>query len=215
MWSDIEDHVPSKPSFGQQNINQSFTGKKPFKPWQNKNPEPITDDVYLPVAFAVSKDAPESLLPLIKQIAELLNDRKYTIRIGGNKDFDEYFEKEALKKEIHLPWRGFNEKESKLTFNSDQAMHLAKLHSPVFDTLPNAVKAIITRNVRVMLGKDLKSPALFTIIWSPDGCEHNKNRSIKTGNVGILVSLSSLLRIPVFNLANPNAMERLTSYLNS
>lgn len=178
---------------------------------EEKDPE--LAEFYKPFAISLNPDAPDDLNVVMEKVSNLLNNNGYTVRLGGNKGLEEIPEQKFTRKELHLPWRGFNEKESKSTFNAKEAYVLAKQCSPVYDKLPDVVKAFLARNVRLILGRQLNSPLLFLITWSKDGCEAAKNRSIKTGNVGHVIAMADLMHVPVFNLANENAISRLESYV--
>lgn len=189
-----------------------YKSDRPYYP-KRETPEDLNPEFYKPVAIAFNNDAPESLVPVIEAITAKLNELGYTARLGGNLNIEELVEKNIERKEIHLPWRNFNEKESKLTFNTKPSFILAKQFSPVYDRLPDAVKAILARNVRLILGNNLKSPLLFLITWSRDGVESAKYRTAQTGNVGHVIAMADMLRVPIFNISKQDSIDRLKQYL--
>ena len=63
------------------------------------------------------------------------------------------------------------------------------------------------------MGKNCDSPCQFVICWSEDGCENARNKTKATGFVAHLIAVANELRIPVFNLANADAENRLFRYL--
>lgn len=180
----------------------------------NRNNEPQGDpEFYLPYVGTGNKDTPPDVIAKMKKWAVLLEKHGYTMRSGGMEGAEDAFENAVeVKKEIHLPWRGFNNKESKFTFTTDQARALARQTHESFDTAPPAIQTFLAKNVRMIMGKNLNSPALFVIIWSEDGAERLSEKSPRTGNMGHVVSIASRLRIPVFNFAKPDCEERLTRY---
>lgn len=188
---------------------------KKYKSYYQKKetPEDLNPEFYKPFALAFNQDIPESILPMLEALTTKLNELGYTVRIGGNKGIEEFIEDKMQRKEVHLPWRNFNEKESKLTFNTKQAFILAKQFSPVYDRLPDSVKAFLARNVRLILGNNLKSPLLFLITWSKDGVESAKHRTAQTGNVGHVIAMADMLRVPIFNLSKSSSVDRLKQYL--
>lgn len=212
MWDDIE-KFKSEPSALSGNKFQKKEGwTKKFPPKEDFDPD--NTFIYRPFAFAVNKDFPtDDHIEFITALVRKFNEDHFTVRVGGNKDIDEYFEEHMKLKEVHLPWRNFNEKQSKFTFNSPQANHIAKTFFPAYEKVPDSVKAFLARNVRLVVGNTLKSPILFLITWSPDGAENATETSMKTGNVGHLINVASALRVPIFNLAKPTTRQRLTTYL--
>lgn len=153
------------------------------------------------------------MIAQIKRLAKELEDLGYTVRSGGFDGPEEAFEKATTKNEIHLPWKGFNEKESKFTFTSKRAHAIAKRWHPTYDGLKPAIQTFYAKNVRIAMGKDLVSPAMFAIVWSEDGIEDAKDKTARSGNAGHLICVACDLRIPIFNLARPDAEKRLRHHL--
>ena len=56
---------------------------------------------------------------------------------------------------------------------------------------------------------------IYVICWTPDGCESHLTRSIKTGGTGTAIAIASTNGIPVFNLKNADAIDRLHQFLKS
>ena len=71
----------------------------------------------------------------------------------------------------------------------------------------------MARNSHQILGWDLRSPVDLVVAWTPDGAENEKERSHATGGTGQTIALASRWKIPVFNLARPDAMDRLGAFL--
>lgn len=194
--------------------DQDKPAYKSYKPYQRKEtPEDLNPEFYKPFALAFNQDIPESITPVLEAMVNKLNELGYTARLGGNLNLEELIEQKMERKEVHLPWRDFNKKESKLTFNTKPSFILAKQFSPVYDRLPDAVKAMLARNVRLILGYNLKSPLLFLITWSRDGVESAKHRTAQTGNVGHVIAMADMLRVPIFNISRSDSIDRLKQYL--
>lgn len=169
--------------------------------------------LYKPYVGTGNKEAPQEVLDKMSQIARELEEFGYTLRSGGLEGPEEVFEKATKVHEIHLPWKGFNNKESKYTFTPKQAHGIAKMFHPSFDTLKPVIQTFLAKNARLVLGKDLKSPALFMICWSEDGAETGKEKTSRTGNVGHAIAIAAAMKIPVFNLGKSDAEARLRAYL--
>lgn len=171
--------------------------------------------LYKPYVGGGNPDAPPHILQKMEDLARELELHGYTLRAGGLDGPESAFENGASKlKEIHLPWKGFNNKDSSFTFTSNRAKEIASQYHNAYKGLKPAIQTILAKNVRVVTGKDLKSPALFAIVWSEDGAESNREKSMKTGNVGHLIAVADSMRIPIFNLGKPDAEERLRRYLD-
>lgn len=208
-------------SKGYQNNNfnkQGYDKNKSFNKggfngrFQKKEPEEIA--LYKPYVGTGNKEAPSEVLSKFKLIASELSAQDYTVRTSSMGGPDEIFENVVGKKEIHLPWKDFNNKESKLTYNSPLALHIAKLFQPNFDTLKPFIQAFLAKNARLILGKDLKSRAMFVMTWSEDGAETIIEKTSKTGNIGHLIAIANAMKVPVFNFGKPDAEKRLRTYLN-
>lgn len=192
---------------------QNYGNKKPFNKFQKRDLEPEEIVLYKPYAGTGNRNIPSDIADIIKRLTKELETLGYILRTGSVGETEEAFETDIKTIELHIPWRGFKEKESKFTFNSPLAIGLAKMFHPSYDGLPKPVQAFLCKNVRLVLGKDCKSPALFLLCWSEDGAETSSERSIKTGNVGHAIAIANALKIPVFNLGKPNADLRLKNYL--
>lgn len=181
--------------------------------FQRKEPEGPAE-LYLPYVATGNQDAPPHILDKFTAIVKELEQRGYTMRNGGMKGPEDVCERNTVRQEIHLPWKGFDEKDSKFTFTTNHAKELAGKFQPGYDGLKPVIQTFLAKNVRMIMGKDLKSPALFMIIWSEDGADSLETKTARTGNVGHPIAIADALKIPVFNLGNPQSEQRLKSYLN-
>ena len=146
----------------------------------------------------------------ILEVAALLDERGYTLRSGGADGSDTLFESKSTKKEIYLPAQGFNHNTSSLYNIPSEAFEIAKKYHPKWDNLNNFVRKLMARNVQQVLGQDLDSPTDFVVCWTPDGCEHHRDRTINTGGTGMAISIATdYCSIPVFNLFNPASLNLL------
>ncbi len=199
-------------NFSDRPYNSNNTGYQKF----NRNSKQDDDgptELYKPYVGSGNLEAPPLILEKIKRIAKLLDENGYTCRVGGFLGPEEAFEKNAKRQELHLPWKNFNDKESKLTFTNKKAFDIARMFHPSYDSLKPAIQTIVAKNVRLIMGKNIDSPCLFAIVWSQDGIEHGKDKTSSTGNIGHLISIASAVRIPVFNLARPDTEQRIYNFL--
>lgn len=140
-----------------------------------------------------SRKTPESVLGLFTQWVKDLNGLGYTLRSGGAAGADSVFEMGVLdkRKEIYLPWRGFNGNTSVLFTVSNDAMAIARNLHPAWQSLSEGTRKLMARNVYQVLGSDLKTPSEFLICYTPNGNE--------VGGTALAIRLARCNDIPVFN----------------
>lgn len=183
--------------------------------FQKKRPEETDLTLYKPYAIAANPDAPPEILAKFQEIALFLESRDYTARIDGKDGVSAALEKTIKKFEMHLPWRGFGDKESRFYYNTDRAFAVAKMFHPTFDNMKKGIQAFLAGNARLIMGDKMVSPVLFFLCWTEDGAESIKSRTSRTGFTGHPIAIASALGIPVFNLAKPDAQQRLTFLVES
>jgi len=181
-----------------------------------QNQEPFDEAnvrLYKAYAGTGNRDAPADILNTMKRLARELEEFGYVLRVGGMDGPEDAFEAGARNSELHLPWQNFNNRQSKSYFNTDEIKCIAKMFHPTYDGLKPAIQAFLCKNVRQVLGKDLRSPVRFVLLWSEDGAESSARCNSKTGSAGHVISLAAAMKIPVFNLGTPDAEARLKFYL--
>lgn len=164
--------------------------------------EDVVSDPYLPVVIYVEQEFPENVKEQLYQIASKLIGKRYTVRVSGiDKQFAERVMKLSDSKvELYLPWRNFNEMESKRTFNTLTAKHVASLNFAGWEKIPDAIKAFLAAQVRMVLGDRNNSPAMCVITWSPDGAAKHAEVTKETGRSGFMIKMSSNYGFPVVNI---------------
>ena len=153
-----------------------------------------------------SRETPSDILYNIGQIAHFASTKQWILRSGGAQGCDTAFEEGCDlvhgKKEIYLPWKGFNGNTSPLVSPSNEAINTARTIHPAFTSLTRPVKLLLARNMHQILGEDLNTPVRCVICWTSDGCESHKTYSKRTGGTGSAIALASKQGIPVFNICN-------------
>jgi hypothetical protein len=162
-----------------------------------------------------SRETPEPVLQYMRRVAQRLAQRGYILRSGAAHGADTAFEQgcdsAGGQKEIWLPWRGFNgHSDTRLYPSEEHAAVAATLH-PAWDRLTPGPKKLHARNVAQVLGAGLDAPVAFVLCWTPDGCEEMVSRSSKTGGTGTAIALASRHAIPILNLFNHHAKDRLAA----
>lgn len=162
-----------------------------------------------------ARKTPGVMLNRMHKVAERLEARGYTLRSGGAEGADTAFEEGCRRKQIFLPWRGFNGRESPYDFVSQEARALAAAVHPAFKRLSEQVQDLMARTSYQILGHDLRSPVDFVVCWTPDGAESETERTPATGGTGQAIALADRWNIPVFNLARPDALDRIAQFLST
>jgi hypothetical protein len=161
-----------------------------------------------------SRKTPAKQLERMTAAAKRLAAMGYTLRSGGADGADRAFEAGAGdKKQIFLPWKGFNGSDSPFVTPSREAMDVAAVLHPAWTHLPSSFKNLHARNSHQILGEDLRTPCDFVVCWTPDGAETEAERGRDTGGTGQAIALADRWNIPVFNFARQDAGERLLAYV--
>lgn len=185
------------------------------------NKAPLTPDqlaaLQLPkrgIILAGNYGAPESLMPAIREIGEMIERAGFTIRASSTDGFDKMVQASFPNAEYHIPWKGFGDcNNPKSQYNSDECMEFAKRYHRDWASTKESHQKIFAKNVRLVLGKNLDSHAHAAIIWSEDGVESPNNIGPRSAHAGHIAALCHACGIPVINISNPNAVQRLRSLI--
>lgn len=166
------------------------------------------------VVLAGNYGAPDSLIPVIREIADICRNAGLTIRASSMDGFDKLVMNNVPDAEFHIPWKDFGGvTNAKSTFNSEICKEFAKRTLPEWGGLKESHQAFFCKNVRLVLGKNLDSHCQVAIIWSEDGVEGPANRGQRSSHAGHIAALCHACGIPVINLNNPNAVQRLRNLI--
>ena len=161
-----------------------------------------------------SRETPPDALDTIRRIAASLVLFGYTVRSGGAQGADTAFAEGAPSDvHIYLPWRGFIGGRARLETPSIDAYRMAATVHPAWERLSRGARALHARNCHQVLGDDLKTPSDFLICWTSDGCVSERMRTKSTGGTATAIVLADRNRIPVFNLQDSRAEDRLWQHL--
>lgn len=150
-----------------------------------------------------SRRTPKDVCELMTQIARYLYFKGYTLRSGGADGADSAFEIGAgEKKEIFLPFEGFNNSESKFFNPPDKAFKIVEKLHPAWEKCKPHVRCFHARNVQQVLGKNLDNPSDFVVCWTRNGK--------LVGGTAMSIRIAREYDIPVFNLAIEEDKNRIT-----
>lgn len=127
-----------------------------------------------------SRLTPASTLELMERIAEVLAMRGLILRSGGAPGADMAFEQGCHqangKKEIFLPWKGFNGNCSSLFPPSKDAEELAALCHPNGKACTPVARKFHARNCQQVCGQHLDNPVGFVLFWA-----HERDSVVRGG----------------------------------
>ena len=137
-------------------------------------------------------DMPIYWSSLIREIVELLYGKDFILRSGGAEGTDSMFEKHVgNKKEIYLPFKGFNKNVSELYFISEESKQMAIKHHPAGHNLSSTVLNFHARNCYQILGYKLDLPVEFVICLCKD---------MNSGGTSQALRIAKAYDIPIYNL---------------
>ena len=118
-----------------------------------------------------SRKTPSEICSLIEKISIFLSEKKYILRSGGANGSDTSFSKniDDNKKQIFLPWKGFNNNWDHKYSITEPALKMAEEFHPAWDKCSYGAKKLHARNCYQVLGYDLNSPSEFIICWTKGG----------------------------------------------
>lgn len=195
-----------------QSQNQNFNKQSKFQPL-------VYQGLYLPYSAMANVGIDQETIDALIQIAIKLSEKGFTLRTGADGKQGELFNplgyalrQVSSKCEMYLPWKGFNNEADGIASKDIAKDMLAEL-KPATATLPNAVRAILSNYTHVLTGKMLNSHTKFFLTWTEDGVESIGDITPKTGNMATPILICSRLNIPVFNVRNPESVERLQRFI--
>jgi len=191
-----------KPSYGGNNSG-GFNKNKPFF----KKKEEVVEEPYVPVAIYVDREFPPEVKTSLYNIASKLIAKGITVRINGDdKPFaDKLCSLSDKHIEVYLPWKNFNEIQSKFYYNTLTSKHLAQKHFQGWEKIPDPVKSILARNIRLIFGDKNNSITLCLITWSKDGASRISEVTKDTGKSSFIIKVASTYGFPVINISKPTS----------
>lgn len=159
-------------------------------------------------------------LEKIKNAVNLVKD-KYTVRLTGGTD-DKVFNTltaTTFNNEIYLPFKSFNKNipNAKSTAPSKEAFSVVKGMFKNYNSLPGFARSSNARDVEMIFGKELKERVKLILIFSDCGSEAiNKSVNFITlGSVALTLRIASKLKIPLINVKNDDAINKIKQFIGS
>lgn len=177
------------------------------------------EELPLPPAIVISvsleRDTPPEVVQRLQSILSALSSNRYTVRTSytGNNELDRQI-MSSLKDhyEVILPWKGFESEAFRPKHAAVASFHCKRLAAWIhggWDKLKPAIQAFTTRDVHVLVGSNAQAPVVAYIIYSKDGAEQPTSITDASKYYRMRLKLAASFNIPVFNLANDDAIDRL------
>lgn len=131
-----------------------------------------------------SRQTPLAIQAKMTEVSRLLHKRGYTLSSGGAKGADTAFEVGTDRKRIFYARHG----------NNKACQDLAEKFHPNWKACNAYARALHGRNMKILLGGDLKTPVAFVLCWTKDGKA--------TGGTGQALRAAEHYQIPVINMFN-------------
>jgi hypothetical protein len=168
-----------------------------------------------------SRKTPRHIQRQMFRYAEKLAKTGYVLRSGAAEGADYAFEigcnHAGGKKEIYIPWNGFQSRQSGApgTFVLDDypisivegAIALAMGVHHNWDDLTRGGKKLHCRNVFQVLGHNIRTPSQFVICWTPGG---RIGRGTATA-----IKIAQAFKVPVYNLGTALGEYRLNQKIEA
>lgn len=164
-----------------------------------------------------SRETPEDVLVLMRDAAQALAEKDWTLRTGRAPGADRAFERGAFlagarpdRVEVYLPWPKFEEGEGWYAPTRDhpskEALEAGPTFVPHWDHLKRGARQLHARNVHQVLGEDVTSPvwSSFVLYWAREDSDGNP-----LGGTATAVRIAAFYGIPAFNLLHGEARLRV------
>ena len=140
-----------------------------------------------------SRETPEEFLKFFSEVGEYLGKLGMLLRSGGADGADSAFEegcdRAQGRKQIFLPWPGFNGNKSEFDSPPSVAFDIAKRFHPMWIGMRRTVQRLHARNSQQILGPRCDNPVLFVLCWT----HPNK------GGTTQALRIAKTHKIPIYN----------------
>ena len=163
-----------------------------------------------------NENFPPDIVPKLERVIRAIEAKNVIVRAAPIRGLSKVAQETAAKPELHIPFKNFDNIENPASyFTTEYCSALATRYIPDVDKLPMVIKAIYTSLPRLVFGKNLDKPAQLAIIWSEDGCQKPAEITMRSGFSGHVLKLCASSGIPVINLQQPDAEQRVMQFLEA
>jgi hypothetical protein len=154
-----------------------------------------------------SRNTPNDILKLMARIALILCTDGWCLRSGGASGADSAFEQGCNHVNGHKEIFYANDA-------TPEAMAIAQSVHPAWQYCSEYARKLHGRNSFQVLGKDLSTPSIGLICWTPDACISHATRRRDTGGTGTAISIADNYGVTIANLANKEHLANWISFVN-
>jgi hypothetical protein len=172
-----------------------------------------------------SRETPENVLLLMKDIAAFLAKDNFVLRSGHAEGADYYFELGAISEgggmEIIIPWDGFNKNNPAYhnpqkgyyamdSFSSEIqkiSMDYVYKYHPNPHRLSRPMVKLMQRNSLQVLGLDMNTPVKFVIAYTKNG--------EGGGGTGQAIRIARSNNLPIWDLGNDDVFQFMSNFIRS
>lgn len=156
-----------------------------------------------------SRDTPQEHLERMTHYSKSLHQMQWTLRSGGARGADTYFELGSQRNDIFLPERKRGKKGTALEdlplAMVMQAQKIGKPFHPRWGQLDEFSLKLMTRNVFQVLGRNLQTPVKFILFWAPSSFDSDGLVKDAKGGTGFAIRLGRSLGIPLIHVNHPTS----------
>lgn len=167
-------------------------------------------------------DLPDNVIEQLVKVAAYLIKNGYTFRHTGsadNKLQNEILKIPGVTVETFLPWRGYNKdiKTPEMVKPTPKGYRITAGLSRAFTKLPNAVRAIIARDLHSVIGAKCNDKTSLVLCHTTDGSEAwFKGIDYKVmGDVMWYIEVATKANVPIINLGKDGSIARIKELVES
>lgn len=155
------------------------------------------------------RSSPSDVTHSMTSIARQLSPTGWCLRSGNATGADQAFQKGAIHKNIFLPWNGFNggytnHQDTVYLPPCDKQIEIAARHHPAWERCSSGAKALLARNVPIILGEHLDDPVEMVITWFPEGYSGGTTHALR---------IASTYGVPVFNIRELEDQSNMVKFI--
>lgn len=164
------------------------------------------------------RKTPYTILPMMTEIASQLASTHWTLRSGHGAGADQAFGAGCIvgDKEIYIPDVGFNNagpyEHYKVVDHTHEAheriQSIAAMHHQKYFTMKDKYRALMDRNVNIILGEYADDPVAMVVYWqSEDGANDY------FGGTNHSLRIAKTFGIPTFNIRLDDELKALVEFV--
>ena len=163
--------------------------------------------------------APSNVVSTMYKLGCRFAELGYGLRTLDNSEIDRAIRKGCQdscgKVTVYVPWQKNNNDNVLYVKPTQESYSHCDRMNPAFEKMHMQTKAIKARIANLLFGNDTEIAAKFIVCWSKDAAENISSITKETGEISDVLEMKPTYSMPVFNLQNSDAMQRLGELINS